>query len=661
MSGFENLPNAINEGAAQEPMTAEQLAFESEKLQDTQALGLVIKDARIAESFLSDKSLPAEWEALDALYRAKVEVKTWPNTNTPRAHLSMPLFLEVVEALLPQVHMAFFSDRQPFLLLPKGRTKPEAARAISHVLNWAVVESGLKEEIRKLLKSSLHRGQCVGKWGWRAESKPVKKYQRGQNGVIEISEKNREVSCPTFEYVDLKNVLVDPATRNQDIRTAGYVIFQKFIDANELDELRETGYKNVPKREDLKQILANDGEPTTDSFVSTKPTPRENQAEKQDVATSSNPLKKPLELLEYWSHDRVITVLQRKLVLRNEENEFGRIPFVSCSFIDVLDSFYGMGVGKLVEGDQRLQAGVINGYLDQMNLAMQPPVKRPAGSGPNNQTELTGPGKVYNGGLEPVPVPYPSIDALNVVALADTRAHRRVGANSGPDMPTQAMRTAEGVQAFTSGIQTRLQYFVEQFADLVFLPVLNAFVDMCKEHLTPEQINCILAEEEGKAYQDWADGGDILEVYNASCAIEALSSTKLAARRAMAQTIPMYMQMWAAAPVQESLAQQGKKVDYVEFVQQVADLAGWDAQSFIVPMTPEDQQRAMMMNQAVQKAQADKEILAQKQENALELVDAQGMAKAGVKVIDHSLKMSEPKEPAKPLPNQKKPGAKKSE
>jgi hypothetical protein len=655
MSGFENLPQAIDEGLAQRPPTPEEVKFAAEKLADEQALGLVLRDTQIAEAFVTSKGLQEERNRMDDLYRAKVAVRKWPNTDTARAHLSMPLAMEVIEALLPQVHMAFFSDRQPFELLPKGKTAPAAARANAKVLYWATVEAGFKEEIRKMLKSSLHYGQCIGKWGWRTETKSRKRYQRGNDGAIESATVDSEVSCPTFDYVDLKNVLVDPATRNQDIRTAGYVVYQKFIDANELVSLRDS-YEKVPSRDELREILANLAEPTTDSLNALKTeTSRENSAEKQGLATSSDPLSQPLELLEYWTPNRVITVLQRKIVIRNEENEFGKLPFVSCAFIDVLNSFFGFGIGKLVEGDQRLQTGVINAYLDQMNLYLQPPMKRSQGSQlPTNQTELTGPGKVLRDGLEPIQIQPPALEALNVVAFADTRAHRRVGANSGPDMPTQAMRTAEGVQAFTSGIQTRLQYFVEQFADLVYIPSLMAILEQCKEHLTPEQINSILTEEEGKAYE-----GDVLDLYNAACSIETLTSTKLAARRSQAQLVPLYMQMFGAEPVQQSLTQQGQKVDYVEFVKQAASITGWDAETFIVPMTPEDQQRAMMMNPAILKAQADKEILAQKQDNALELVDAQGMAKAGVKVIDHSLKMSEPKEPTKPLPNQKKPGTKK--
>jgi hypothetical protein len=153
------------------------------------------------------------------------------------------------------------------------------------------------------------------------------------------------------------------------------------------------------------------------------------------------------------------------------------------------------------------------------------------------------------------------------------------------------MRTAEGVQAFTSGVSGRLQYFIEQFSDLVFIPALEMIIDMCKAHLKPSQINQILTDEDGAAYN-----GDILDVYNGNYSLDVLSSTKLAARRAMANLIPMFIQLFSAEPVQDSLAYQNKKVNYAELVEQTFDLIGWDASQIIVDMTHEDQQRASSAN-----------------------------------------------------------------
>jgi hypothetical protein len=134
MSGFEQLPGAVNEGAALAPQTAEQTAFEDEKLADEQALGLVLTDVSLAERFVTGKGLTASWNQNDDDFRALVQAKTWPGSDKQRANLSMPLILEVIESLLAQVFLAFFSDKTPFVLTAKGTTTQEAARAARKVL-----------------------------------------------------------------------------------------------------------------------------------------------------------------------------------------------------------------------------------------------------------------------------------------------------------------------------------------------------------------------------------------------------------------------------------------------------------------------------------------------------------------------------------------------
>jgi hypothetical protein len=202
------------------------------------------------------------------------------------------------------------------------------------------------------------------------------------------------------------------------------------------------------------------------------------------------------------------------------------------------------------------------------------------------------------------------------------------------------MRTAEGVNAFSAGIVERLQYFIEQFENLVYVPVLEAFVEMCNDHLSPDDINRILSEADGKAYE-----GDILEVYNATCSIDVLSSTKLAVRRAAAQLLPMLLQLVQAQPVQDSLVAQSRKFDYAELLDEALELGGWNINSLIVEMTEEDQKRSQQ-NPAAIKAMSDMQKMQMQQQNDLQKIEQTGIARAGVAVIKHSLAASDKAEAA---------------
>jgi hypothetical protein len=227
---------------------------------------------------------------------------------------------------------------------------------------------------------------------------------------------------------------------------------------------------------------------------------------------------------------------------------------------------------------------------------------------------------------------------MAAIASSEQRANRRVGANGGDNVPTQALRTAEGVNSFNQGIVDKLQYAIEIFADMVFIPALEAFLDVCKDNLQPDDINNILSEEDGKTYI-----GDILGVYNGSCQVQVLSSTKLASRRAAAQLAPLLLQLVGQQPFHDSLTAQNKKFDYEEFVSEVMDLSGWDSGKLIVPASPEEVQQAMAMTMQKSagaeqaKVQGAAQLQDQAHQNKLQEIEATGMERAGVLVVKHAL------------------------
>lgn len=666
--GFEALPNAIDPGAAQVPQTAADTVFRGETPEDRVALGLVLQDVGIAERFTNSKARPQEWNRIDDLYRAVPKQQKWEGTDIPRASLTMPLILEVVESLLPQVFLGFFSDKQPFLLTAKGNTTQSAARASEKILKWAIKASSFKEEIRKILKSALLYGNGVGKWGWSVTTERRKVYSRdaAKNIISETHEFKKSV--PTFEYCELGNLLVDPALRSHDPRDGKFVILQKFVTAHMLDEMRsDEAYKNIPTREQLSEILTARSEATENSLAGNQAqTYRHQQAELQTNESSSDPLAQPLEILEYWSADRVIVVLQRRLILRNDENEYDEIPFVGCAFIDVLKSFWGLGIGTLLEGEQALESGVANRWVDSLALSLTPAFHRKKGVGASSQNIRIAPGKVVNddGELEPFVIPSVTNEALQAIQSSESRARKRVGANFGEDMPNQAMRTAEGVQQFTAGAQTQIQYFIEIFSEFVFIPTLEAFVGLAKDNLSPDEINDILTEEEGHAFDD-----DHLSIYTGKYAIDVLSSTKLAAKRAMVSMIPTLMQFFSAAPVQQAFQIQNKKIDLAEFTEEIIDIAGWDTPGLIVDMTPEDAQRAIQLNPAAIKMQSDMAVENQRAQNNQQLEQTKGDVRGGLQVVKHLLDQSGQHDeaqrglmsnllaaPQQPLANQAPPG-----
>lgn len=638
MSGLQDLPQALAvAGLGQDQITAAQVLSPSGEVSDATALAIVLQDTDLALRQLQSKKSPQSWENADNLYRGNVKAQLWPGTDIPMSNLSMPVILDGVEKIMPVIHSAFFSDKTPFLLLPTGKTTPEVARAKTSLLKWAIKMSDFEEGIRQCLKHWLLYGFLIAKWGWKTTNVKSKKYAMdAETKKVSKSPEETEISHPTFENVELRNALLDASLRVQDCRKGRYVVGQYFVTPDAIEDLRlDPSYKNLPTKEELAVILADKGEAAVDSLAGTKiNTWRDLQAAKQTDSVTADPLGQPLEILEYVSDDYVFAVLQRQIVIRNEINSLDKINYLSAAFIDVPGSSYGFGIAKLLSGEQKLQTGVQNAWLNQLTLQLNPSYQLRKGTGPGTQNIKLSPGKIVNESGELVPLETVSVtqEAMGAISASEMRADRRVGANSADSMPTQALRTSAGVSAFNSSTVDRLQYEIGIFANLIFIPALEAFLEVCKDNLQPDDIQKILSEADGKAYQ-----GDVLDIYNGTVSIEVLSSTKLAARRAAGNLVPMLLQLVQAQPVHDSLTAQNKKFNFAELLSETIELSGWDCGQLIVDATPQEVQTAMMMQPGAQKAQADQAALAQKHQYDLENIEAQGEARAGVQVIRHVL------------------------
>jgi hypothetical protein len=223
--------------------------------------------------------------------------------------------------------------------------------------------------------------------------------------------------------------------------------------------------------------------------------------------------------------------------------------------------------------------------------------------------------------------------AMECIAASDIRASEKAGSNGGSNMPNQAMRTAEGVNAFASDVILRLQYWLEIFIDLVYLPTLEAFLEVMHEHLTPEQVNEILTSEEGKAYE-----GDITDVYNAETDVDVIAGANMMAKFAAAQLAPMIIQLVSSGPVAQQFETAGKKFDYTEFISETLDMMGWDLENLITDMNPADLQRVKEQNAALQRVQGDMALQQGKHQDNLSEIDAKASGQAGVAAVRQILK-----------------------
>lgn len=644
MPGFESLSQAVDLNAALAPVLAEETKFEGE-WDDETALGIVLEDVNASLRYEQAKSFITSIETADDLVRGYVRVRPWPNTDKPRSALSMPVVLEAIEKILPALHLSLWgSGKDPFKVQRVGKTKPEVAEAWQSLTKWAIKVSDFKEGSRLTMKNILQYGFGAGFTGWVSEEVVKARYKRETDGRI-VKDKDAKpelIAKPTYEAANLRNSIFDPCCPTQDPRKGRFVAKRIPITAYDLDDLREDPcYKNIPTQDELRQILSNKNEPAKDTLVATKQnTTRELQAQQDTLPASKDPLMSPLELIEYRTDQRIVTVLQQRIVIRNEVSDEGKCV-VGCAFIDVLNSMYGFSVSRLLNGEQRLQQGVLNTWVDSLALVLNPSFQSIKGTlGNSSQNISIAPGKVVTveGELKPLVATDVSETANNAIEASSARAARRVGAEGGSNLTTAALRTGSGVQAFQGDVTQRLQYFMETYISLVFVPVLEYFITHIKDNLSPEQIQQILSDEDGKAF-----AGDVLDIYNADIKIDIVAGVKLTTKQAAAQLAPMVMQLLQSAAVQSSLQVQARKFDYARFMEDVMELAGWDIDELFVPMTADDLKRAQEQNQAMSRAVGQVQLQQQKHQDDIDLADKKASDQATLAVVRSHLKVEEQK------------------
>jgi hypothetical protein len=636
--------------------------------EDEVALKLVLKDLNLAEYYLLAKGMTVEWDKDDRLYLFRMPQVFWEGSSVPRSSLGMPLIMEHIESIMPQVMNALFNDDPPFECEPMPNTTAEACRASKVILAYQLDEMGFREETRKFVKEGLQYGTDYAKLTWKKKKTTRMVWQRQEPpqaksaegmGVVTIPTKKSqklkyipeeiETNGPSIESIHIRYGIPDPSLRGSDIRKAKYFIHRTYPTLVDLEELRDAPDYFLPAKEKLESLFFPpkempersllEGRSTTsvlNTGVSSLDINMEFRAMPRWQMPSQDPNLQPLECIEYWTPTKCIVVLNRKLVIKNAENPFGFIPFLSCNYIDVPDSFYGVGVAKLLGGEQRLQQGVINSRLDDLALRLSGTFIRKRGANTPTQQVRLRPGGIIDSddekGIQMIQYPPAITDAFEEVAQSDMRAQRRTGANEMVTQGTmpgkgQVGRTASGVQTLSAGVGARLGYFVDFIANLYFIPALEAFHLMNSMWLSEEEIDDILTAKMGKEYK-----GNALDVKNARLKFRMLAGAKMRARQQLSQSLPMMTQFLMSPQIQEALSDQGLKLDIVEIAQlwfDVMEVPG--RQSIITDLSDEDKKRIAAKNEF----QQTQSLEAQKHRNALAQIEEKGISQAGTKVIEN--------------------------
>jgi hypothetical protein len=606
---------------------------------DEAAVRLVLTDTQKVDTYINVEQWANGWTMADLLYQSPASQSAFDGGNVGQASVPKYMVSNHIASIVPKLMGGIFYEDPPFLLRPRPATPQDIVRAKTSIFSAQLGAMHFEEEVERTLDQAALLGTGIMKWGYREYTKTVRRFIRkaeqmpmeqpdGSSKLIDTPDSDdftiefdeKKVSHPWIKYCDIRTVLVNPGCRVGDIQQAGWVVYRDYATFSDLEHLRGVEGYSIPEEDVLKHIFANGLTSGPDNITMTIPEgmlgylqhalPRAHK-------TSEDPMTAPMELLERWDDERVIVVLSfngHNILIRNEENPYGKIPFYSFNWRNIPDCFYGQGLGLLIGSEQIVEQGVTNLALDLLAYGLQPTAVRKKGFNTLTQNVRWRQGGIIHVDedvdkafkfLQMPPVPgeaWQFIAQAQAAGAATSGANEQVVQGAGAaGIKTTGMRSGTGAAAVIQANASRLDGPDGRFVRQVFERWLYQMDELNNTLLPTSVIRDILGEELGEGYMV-----DHVKFRNAKIEYEVLAGSKLGAEKEMAQALPIMIQLLNNPTFVQNANDAGYQFDAVAIFKAFTDAAGWKfSQDFLRKMTPEEQQRHQANSPAaLQQAQA---------------------------------------------------------
>lgn len=643
---------------------------------DDVALKLTLDDLNVCDTFINVNQWASGWTLADVILQSPASASAFDGGSIATSNVPKFTLSNHISSIVPKILGGIFYEDPPFLLRPLPGTSRDVITAKTALFTEQLSQMEFEIESERALEQMALLGTCIMKWGYCEYKKKQKKYVRGgqnlnidmpsgsvsldtpESDEYKIIYEDKLVSHPWIKFCDIRTVMVDPNCRVGDIRKARYVIFRDYVTWEDLDHLRgQEGY-DIPSDDVLKLIFTNSPTSPADNISMTMPEMMRGYLQHsvpRSFSTSSDPTAKAIEILERWDKDKVIVVLSfngHNILIRNEANPYGIIPFYSANWRNLPDSFYGHGLGLLIGTEQLVEQGITNIALDLLNYGLQPTMIRKKGF--NTPTENT---RWQQGGIIDVDedvekafkvLQMPDVpgEAWSFIQQAKSDAASSSGANeqvmqgaAGMAGAATGMRSGTGAAAVIAANASRLDGPMGRFVRQIFMPWLYQMDELNNDLLPTSVMKQVLGDVLQKTIKI-----DHIEMRNAKIEFEVLAGTKLGAKKEMAQFLPIMLQIFNNPTFTQDLATAGYIWDPVAIFKSFADSAGWKfSQEFLKEMTPEQKQTAQQNTKAAllqMQLQAKNQNQQQQFEHEETVEDQRQLGKAGNEVLRTALEQA---------------------
>ena len=595
----------------------EQVKVAPKEWPDDLALAIVVADFAKAEQH-RQQNFDLKWDDNDRLFHANVVQKVWEGTNTPRSSLGVKLVMQQVLSLIPAEMSALFQNTDGifFDCFPRPGTHPEQAIATRELISAQLDDAEFWPEAEEVLFCKNLHGTGILKLGWFRQDRdrefwsdeltPVVMQRMGtpfslsSKREFKRRKKTEHINRPEITYVSLRDFYIDPSHKRPRIKGAQFVIHRAMVSMDELIWMGENDPSyNIPEQIDL-ILMVKQGMTPASAIADTHKSRSAQEAdirERYPLNPSSDPAKAKFELLEYWTNDRMVTVLNRKRPVRNIPNPYMFIPFISINYADVIDQFYGKGIAETIGDEQRLQQGLINSHVDEVSLNIHGGLIIESGSVLNKGQLRRRAGMVIEAtrvdSVKQMEQSNTTSDWMAALTLSQNRSEQYTGLSGiavqgSPTTQTSATRTARGVQTLANAAFSRIEHIVKRDEYKLIVPLLDRLVELNQRFLDPRDEIQIL----GKTVEGIISVNPLL-ITNGQFRFELRASSRMSAKQQQQQALPFLLQTILNPALSQNLTVQGIKVNMQAVNRDVMEILGFrNRNDWFVPMSQQEIQAA---------------------------------------------------------------------
>jgi hypothetical protein len=525
----------------------------------------------------------------DQLFTAWQPQKVWEGTRIGRSSIGVFTTMEQVETMLAHVLGTIFPLEDNVEAIPKlGTSQMQAQLSLELLLQQFNEDESFREVMRQALKQGFLYGNGIIEpyWFYQRSEKSVavpiwgtaaNLYAAMSGGSpdrqLAVHKIPVNINRPCVKHVDIRDFYMDPHCPGPDVQKGRGYFIRQYITIEDLLKYADTPGFDIPYETDLIRMAKNVQSAAGDQARQQSEAYRSVGYQPTNQYNPGNPLLSRIELLRYYKHSKITWAINREKSIYDVDNYFGCLPCINAFYVDYPGRFYGISLADVCEGEQRLQASVINARIDELALMIHSPfVKKRGDSLPQSQMRMI-PGRTieldYPDQFKKIEWKNDTGNAHMEVAASERRVEKSTGITDMAAMGApsaggnSSLRTATGVNANLQATGRRIGHIVENVESTCLEPLLAMCHRFNQLFLHESQVLYFLGRNMPV---------DPRFVKYADVRFKAVGGRKQQSRGMLLQVMPQLMPMLLNPQILELMAQQqGLTIDMKAVVDDIAD------------------------------------------------------------------------------------------